>query len=82
MIWLMFNATRGWNKKYLFLALLLTFLFSPLVYFLFLHGCILACHVCRSQISTRNYDPICLEDIGKLDEGWFFEDDPQVLIVK
>lgn len=33
----------------------------------------------KTQISTRNYDPICLEDIGKFAEDWIFEDDPQVL---
>jgi hypothetical protein len=38
--------------------------------------------MCRSQLSKRNYDPICLEDIGKFAEDWILEDDPQVLNVE
>jgi hypothetical protein len=38
--------------------------------------------MCRSQISKRNNDPICLEDIAKFDEDWILEDDPQVLNVE
>lgn len=36
----------------------------------------------KSKVSTRNYDPICMEDIGKFAEEWILEDDPQVLNVE
>jgi len=33
----------------------------------------------RSKFSTRNYDPISLEEIGKGNEAWILEDNPPCL---
>jgi len=33
----------------------------------------------RSKLSTRNYDPIMLEEIGNGNEAWILEDNPPCL---